>query len=223
MIKCVVFDLDDTLYSEASYAISGFKAVDGHVEERFARRGFFEKARDLFDQGLHKNLFNIVLKSMEVKFSDEDIHSMVHVYRHHTPDISLYEDAQWALNYCKNRYQTGLITDGYKSTQTRKIKALDLNKRIDHIVVTDELGADFWKPHPKSYADIESRSGCAGEMCMYIGDNEGKDFVTARERGWKTVCIRRDAGVYRDIDVPEGYRAEAVVKSLYELEQYWCR
>ena len=58
-----------------------------------------------------------------------------------------------ALDKIKNNYQLGIITNGRKETQIKKIKALNLKDYFKHIVFSDELGRDriYRKPHVKPY------------------------------------------------------------------------
>lgn len=47
-IKAIVFDMDDTLYEERQYVISGFKAVDQYVIEQFGVTGFLNQRLNYF-------------------------------------------------------------------------------------------------------------------------------------------------------------------------------
>lgn len=51
MIKAIVFDMDDTLYKEKDYVVSGFKAVDDWIKEKYKKTGFYNIAIQLFDSG----------------------------------------------------------------------------------------------------------------------------------------------------------------------------
>ncbi len=74
---------------------------------------------------------------------------MVKIYRYNNPNISLYDDAYEVLNRFKSKYKLGLITDGHRGAQWNKIKALDIEKYMDKIIVTDDYGKDYWKPSIK--------------------------------------------------------------------------
>ena len=40
-MKAVIFDLDDTLFPERTYVLSGFRAVGDWISETYSIRGFF--------------------------------------------------------------------------------------------------------------------------------------------------------------------------------------
>ena len=217
MIEVLVFDLDDTLFPEHQFVRSGFKAVDAWLEKEVGGIGFFEKAISIFEAGNRGNVFNLTLDELSLVYDKSLIMKLVEVYRTHTPELQLYNDAKWALaNYQDKKF--GIITDGYLETQKNKIKALGIQDLIDVIVCTDEYGKDCWKPSQFSYRKIMKITGEAGELCVYIGDNPVKDFVTARKLGWKTVQICRVGGEYEKVKAAEGFEADITINSLYDLK-----
>jgi putative hydrolase of the HAD superfamily len=65
MIKAVVFDLDDTLYIEKQYALSGFKEVSNWLFRNNGIEFFYETCKIIFDQGIRGNIFNLSLTFIE--------------------------------------------------------------------------------------------------------------------------------------------------------------
>ena len=57
-IRCVVFDLDDTLYLERDYVRSGFFAVGRYLEERHDLQGFESAAWQEFEAGRRGDIFD---------------------------------------------------------------------------------------------------------------------------------------------------------------------
>ncbi|WP_318753436.1 HAD-IA family hydrolase [Globicatella sp. PHS-GS-PNBC-21-1553] len=53
---------------------------------------------------------------------------------------------------------------------------LNLEKYFDKIIVTDELGRAYWKPHPKSFEIMKAHFGVNYNEMVYVGDNPQKDF-----------------------------------------------
>ena len=58
MRRVVVFDLDDTLFPERQYVLSGFRAVDMWLKEAHGLIGFYDHANALFNEG-HGQRFSI--------------------------------------------------------------------------------------------------------------------------------------------------------------------
>lgn len=218
MISAIIFDLDDTLFPECEYVLSGFRAVGAWVEEKHAIQGFSPVAEDFFRKGERGNIFNLTLHKLGALGAEQLVPDMVKVYREHKPDITLFEDARWALEYFGPSKKLGIITDGYLVTQKNKVSALKIEGCFDIIIYTDEFGREHWKPSETPYRKVMERLSCAGNECAYIADNPGKDFVTARALGWMTVRILRTSGEYSRHVPLSGYEADKEIASLFELK-----
>ncbi|MCP4675125.1 MAG: HAD family hydrolase [Deltaproteobacteria bacterium] len=195
-IRCVVFDIDDTLYLERDYVKSGFNAVSHWIKDSLGRDGFSEYAFAAFERGVRGNTFNIVLKEMNIEVSEEQFQEMVRIYREHKPEIALLHDARECLSVITNRYSLAAVTDGPLESQKSKARALELACWFDPIIFTAELGQDFGKPHPRAFEIVERRTACRGAECVYVADNPEKDFQGPRSLGWRTVRIRRSHGLH---------------------------
>lgn len=218
MSKVLVFDLDDTLYLERDYVKSGFQSVDKFLSAQNIN-GFFNDAWGYFISGGRGNTFNVVLDGLKLDYDDAFISQLVCVYREHMPEIILAGSVSNLLSLFSKKYHLGLITDGFSISQHNKIKALNLEKYIEKIVVTDDLGehGEFWKPHTKSYELIKEFYGLEHSECVYIGDNENKDFIGAKKLGWKTVRIISEGGEHSKIHLNSRYKADYQLTALDDL------
>lgn len=216
-INAIVFDLDDTLYKESDYVLSGFRSVDKWLRDMYEIRGFYNIATKLFNEGDRKNIFNKALQILNFNFNEEIIKSMVNIYRTHEPEINLLDDASWALVNLQNSIKLGLISDGYLITQQKKINALNINGIFHTIILSDSFGRKSWKPSPIPYIKATEQLSCSHVECLYIGDNITKDFITAKKLGWKTVHIQRKEGIYFNTHGSQDYRAHYEIKDLREI------
>ena len=199
MIKLLVFDLDDTLFPEREFVRSGFQAVGAWMLNKYSVAGFFEVAWKFFKDGKRGKIFNLTLEQLGVEYGPPMIQELLQIYREHKPTLSLYNDAQWAINYFKKDKQLGIITDGYSITQRNKVEALKIEANFDTVIYSDLYGRENWKPSPVPYLKVMELTGCKGAECIYIGDNPRKDFVTAKNLDWMTVKICREEGEYSKI------------------------
>lgn len=216
MIKAVIFDMDDTLFAEKEYVLSGFSAVDQYLSEKGVS-GFYEKSSELFRIGHRGSIFNDVLDYYNIKYSKSDIMKLVEVYREHKPTIAMFDDAKWAISKLENKYKLGLITDGNLNTQQNKAKALRLEKKFDVLIFTDEFGREHWKPSEKPYLTVKKFFNVEHHELIYIGDNPIKDFITARKLGWKTVHIVREGSEYSEVECSAEYEADFKIITLTDL------
>jgi len=210
----IVFDLDDTLYLERDYAFSGFRAVDRYLEAR-GTKGLYSYATALFLDGVRGTIFDGALKALRVEIAEELIQELVRVYREHVPTIQLAPDAIACLSALKDRHELALITDGPSASQWRKIEALGLGRFISKIIVTDDLGSDYWKPSRKPFEMAQGRRD--PRDCVYVGDNPGKDFVAPRALGWRSIRICRKDGLHTLTEDDVAAPAHVKLTSLVDL------
>ena len=217
--KVLVFDLDDTLIFETEYVQSALAAVDQHLQANYRIQGFLAAAQLRFEQGQRTQLFDAVLTQLHRAPDPRLIHELLMVYRHHRPQIHLLSDVHACLTESRALCSLALITDGYQATQRAKIDVLALDKFFETIIVTDELAAhgSAWKPDPRAFEMIMDRFKVEGSQCCYVGDNPKKDFVGARQLGWKTVRIRRAQGLHYTREASEGYQADLEITTLQPL------
>lgn len=216
-IKLVVFDLDDTLFPEHQFVYSGFHAVSEWMLRHYSVFGFFDVAWSLFQAGKRGTIFNQALEQLEIQYDPDLIDRLIQVYRQHDPKISLHEDAHWAIDFFGSDRTTGLITNGFLNTQRNKVRALGIEHRIDQILYCDVLGAAHWKPSPVPYQRIMEITGFQGEECVYVGDHAVKDFIGAKQLGWRTVRICRKDGEHACLNSDINQDAHCKIQSLYEL------
>jgi len=196
----IVLDIDDTLYLERDYAFSGFRAVGDWLQSKYGETGFFETAWNYFLKGRRGDIFNQVLR--DINYGDNGlIAKMVEVYRTHDPDIHLLPDA---LSFLQKYASTELavISDGYSASQWAKVHALDLEKLVETIIMTDDWGREYWKPHPQAFES--ARKGCLPGCCVYIADNPLKDFIAPIRLGWMpSIRVRRIGSMHYNVPTPD--------------------
>uniref|UniRef100_UPI0040298196 HAD family hydrolase n=1 Tax=Anaerostipes hadrus TaxID=649756 RepID=UPI0040298196 len=103
-------------------------------------------------------------------------------------------------------------------TQENKIKVLEAKKDFDKIILTENLGREFWKPHPRSFEIIRKYFDVEYEEMMYVGDNPKKDFYIRAIHPITTVQICRLENVYGRCDYYEGIKPNRIINSLKELQ-----
>ena len=218
MSRVIVFDLDDTLFSEHDYVKSGFQAVSVYLKDQYEIQNFFSVAWKLFKSGVRGDVFNRALTELGMGSEATLISTLVNVYREHDPDIKLFADGVWALNYFSDQVPLALISDGYLVAQQKKAEALGVAKFFKEMYFTDQWGREYWKPSSFVFEKVESRFGVSGEDCVYIADNPKKDFISPNKMGWLSVRVKRKGSEYQTQTVPEGGEAKIVISDLYSLK-----
>ena len=191
--KLILFDLDDTLYSEKDYVRSGFSQVANLFPERNEAEArlwtFFLENRPAIDCLLTERHIT------DANFKER----CLQVYRFHRPQISLYPGVrEMLLRMREQKKKLGLITDGRPEGQQAKIDALKIRDVFDKIIVTDELGGtSFRKPNPKAFELMAEWFGASFESMCYVGDNKTKDFDAPEKLGMHLIWFRNPDGIYK--------------------------
>jgi putative hydrolase of the HAD superfamily len=174
--------------------------------------------REIFDTGDRRHVFDQILAESGCEQPGQLVPEMVACYRSHRPRLDLFTDADERLTAWRGSFRLGLISDGPQAMQQRKVDALGLTGRLDAIILTDQWGRAYWKPHPRAFREMEEYFGSKGRQCVYLADNPGKDFVAPRSLGWRTVRVLRPGGVYADVKPPKGGEPEFTLAGLQELD-----
>jgi putative hydrolase of the HAD superfamily len=217
----LVFDLDDTLYPERQFAVSGFAAAGRWAQVELGVTDLGNRMTQLLDDGHLGRVFAMALAEALPSHTPEHLATLVEAYRSHEPaELALFEDAAWALGQYAGKGRLGLITDGTHQVQARKVAALGIAPHFHEIVYTDALGGRaFHKPHPQSYELIEQTLGGEPHAFVYIGDNPSKDFVVPNARGWTSIMVDRPGHrrIHASAKVADGGAPHHTVASLTEL------
>ena len=186
-ISAVIFDLDDTLYSEKDYVKSGFIAISDSFPKV---ENMYDKLWTAFENG--EKAIDVVLKEAEIL---EDKDKALKIYRSHKPRIKLYNGVNAMLNRLRRTKKIGIITDGRPEGQHAKINALGLD--VDAVIVTDELGGiEFRKPNIAAFLLMQEKMKVPYDTMVYIGDNIQKDFIAPKKLGMQTIWYKNKYGIY---------------------------
>lgn len=215
----VVFDLDDTLYPERQFALCGFKACGEWARAEFGIEGLADEMTRLLDAGYLGRLFKTVLEAHVPDHTSEHHQALIAAYRGAVAELSLFDDAHWALEHYAAKGPLALITDGTQAVQRKKVAALALEPRFQKIVYTDALGEGraYFKPHPMAFERVAAAIGTPGDRFVYVGDNPAKDFLAPNALGWMTVQVVRFNGIHDATKIVEGGAPQHQITSLTAL------
>jgi putative hydrolase of the HAD superfamily len=188
-VTAVLFDLDDTLYPEREYVLSGYRAVAWFAGSRYGR-----SARDVesllvrrLEQHGRAGAFDALARTLG---QPEAVPALLHVYRTHRPRIRPYPDVRPALARLRERgVRLGVVTDGKATVQHYKLEALGLEEHFDVVVASDDI--DTAKPAAEPFEVACTRLGSVPGDAVYVGDDPAKDFVGPRGLGMATIRVDR--------------------------------
>lgn len=187
----VVFDLDDTLYPERDFAISGYNAVCSYILQHTHSLPSIDAGVETMTAALDSgnNPFDVLESTFPGSAPESRIPELLNIYRYHTPHLTLPQASLEILQYLgENGIRMGIITDGRSKTQRNKIEALGISGFFapDNILISEETGKEKTTPEP--FIHFVHRYVNARKF-IYVGDNPSKDFKIPNMLGWETICL----------------------------------
>lgn len=213
----LIFDLDDTLYPEATFVLSGFRAVSlwGEACLGWPAETSLECLRRLLDRYGRGHVFDRWLEAQGVRPTRRLVDAAVRAYRHHDPEIRLPEPHRALLERLAGQRPLYLVTDGHKTVQANKVAALGIAPFFAGIYITHRYGRAAAKPSPRCFDLIRRRAGVDWAEMAYVGDNPAKDFVTLNRLGMATVRVL--TGRHAGERAAPGFDAAHRIRQLTEL------
>ena len=212
----LVFDMDDTLYPEKEYVLSGFNAVSRAFAAEFRMNEsvvFNRMVEILCSDGRGKVFDNFLLE--QGLLTKSRVKNMLAIYRSHIPNISLNDDVQQLLVELGKSHRLYLVTDGNYLVQTRKIFSLGLEDLFIKTYATHRYGIRNAKPSVHCFELIAKLENVPISSLTYIGDDPHKDFVGLNAKGART--IRVNQGRFRNLKVDSSLDACITIENLRDL------
>lgn len=234
--RVVLFDLDDTLFAHRNAVATG---IQRHVASLGAPYGTLSGAsqvsywHELEEKHYHSYLAGTLdfegqrqarardfAARHGVALDDEAASAWFAAYfEHYLQNWRLHEDALPCLDALEQALpgvRFGLITNGDLAFQSRKVTAVGLDARIEHVVASGELGVS--KPDPAIFQHACSVFGVLPAEAAYVGDRLRTDAIGAARAGLTGVWIDRSGETPAADDDAEAVSAGVLrIRGLAEL------
>jgi putative hydrolase of the HAD superfamily len=210
--RAVVFDLDDTLYPERRFALSGYAAVSLAIERStgVGRAECFRLLATALRNGRRRTAFQDVCEAFALDRSA--VPGWLAIYRSHVPRLRLPPTSRATLETLRTTWRVGVLTNGLPGVQRSKVRSLGLHRLVDAVVYADEL-APGGKPAPGPFAEVLRRLDTDSSRAVFVGDSQVTDVVGAHNAGLRSVWLCRPPGVRTG----QAHAADARIHSLAEL------
>jgi putative hydrolase of the HAD superfamily len=195
VIRAVLFDLDDTLYDQQAWLAGAWRSVaEAAAAFGVAPAELGAALAEIAAEGSDRG--RIIDRALErVGAAGVPADPLVQAFRSHAPErLAPYPGVPAALERLRARYRIGLVTDGDPGIQRAKLRALGLGDAFDVVVLSDELGRGYRKPHPAPFRAALFALGVAAQEALFVGDRPDKDVAGAAAAGM--ACIRVLTGEY---------------------------
>ena len=190
-ISAVLFDLDDTLYIQASWLDGAWDAVADRAAE-LANLEYepFRRALALAASAGSARGAIIDRALAAVSGPPQVLEELVAVFRHHRQPLHMSATNGAVLRDLAARVPIGLVTDGDPRIQRAKLAGLGLAGTFDATVFSDEQGRGRRKPHPSPFLLALSRLGVPPRDAVFVGDRPETDIAGALRLGMRAIRVR---------------------------------
>lgn len=207
-IDTVFIDLDDTLWDFSTNSkialrhIYDFFELDKYAPEYSTFQSIYKLKNDELWELYHYGKIN---KDFLV---NERFEATLNLIGYTKPDIielassinleyldylamqpTLIPFAEELLQHLSVKFKIGILSNGFKGVQAKKLQSAGIDHYIDLIVLSEDVG--YTKPMKEifDYA-LSCRNSCP-ENTLMIGDNYDADICGANNAGWKTIFFNK--------------------------------
>ena len=205
-IKAVIFDFDGTLVSETHWIESRWKKTIIYAEKELKLKNFGKVFWKIFREKGHKykNHVNDTIEKLDYDLNN--LRKIVDKFLSKVVDEELMDGVIECLDFLKNKYKLGIITNGTKEVQSKRIMNAGIFDYFDIIIYAFENP----KPSRNPYEECLSFLKVKPRETIFIGDDFINDFQTPRELGMISVYFNPRKDKYF-------FESEYIVKSFNEL------
>lgn len=209
-IEWVWIDLDDTLWDFATNSVDSLRVI----YERHGLNCFYPTADSWIKRYLHHNhelwaQYNVARISreylqeqrflrplLEAGCPADEAESLTAILHRDYLDVLgdhslLIDGADELLDTLHEKgFKVGIISNGFKEVQYRKLRSSGIDNKIDCVVLSDEI--DINKPDRRLFDYALAKAGTSAGKSLIIGDNPDTDITGGVAAGWHTIYFNRD-------------------------------
>ena len=187
--RAIVFDLDDTLYPQERFMLSGFLTVSRLVETRFGvPRATVMRILKSARRSHPGREFQALCRRCAL--SETIVPELITAVRTHRPWIRLPALSAIVLRALRPLWRIGVLTNGMPSVQRRKVDALELMRLVDVVLYAEEH-VPGGKPSPATFHAVRERLEVSAQRTVFVGDDPVADIFGANRAGFRTIYVSR--------------------------------
>ncbi len=210
-LEWIWIDLDDTIWDFRQNSWNSLELVyrDAQLDKAFAcvddwrsaylqnnhRLWILYNAGSITKDFLMMERFRVVL--VDAGYSDSDARrlssQLSDMYLDRLARMELLvEGARELLDYLKTKnYKLGIISNGFREVQYRKMQSSNISNYFDAIVLSDDIGVN--KPDKRIFDYAVGIAGTSASKSLIIGDNPNADISGALNAGWHAIYFNQNS------------------------------
>ncbi len=193
-IKCVTFDLDDTLWPVGPAIINAELKLYQWIEEHYplvtdaytqqditAKRKIFQESHaDIVHDVTEIRYRSLIELANEFGYDKAFAQQAIKLFRFHRNQIEPFEFSISILSSLKQHFVIGAITNG-----NAQVEHTSIGKYFDFVVTAEEVGVS--KPHSEMFVRASSLANIDLANILHVGDSVKTDVLGAMNAGCQAV------------------------------------
>ena len=218
-IRCVTFDLDDTLWPCEPTITKAEKSLYKWLQKfypRVSKRYSLEALRQhraefgVRHPELLHNVTELRRQSLaelanECDYTHDMANEGLALFRKVRNEVNFFEDAVLTIDQLKNNFKIGAITNG-----NADLNAIGVSDKFDFVVTAEEAGVS--KPNKEIFEYAQNRVCLDSHEIVYVGDEPNIDVIGARQSGWRAIWFNPN-----QIPWVEKHKPDAEISKLSQL------
>ena len=196
--RLILFDLDDTLgdYSTARasrlrHAFTPHLAIDSPAARERALQEMIERSIAISPHGTEH--FPELFAAFGINQAEAAVTAADWYRRNRFHDLTLFPEAIEVIvavrQLAEGQRHLGIVTNGPTAVQRDKVELLGLDRLVDFVVISGEVGIE--KPDPRIFELALARAGTTADEAVVIGDAPEYDIAGARAAGIRSIWVNR--------------------------------
>jgi len=205
-VRCVLFDLDGTLYDSPEYSDRLETEIVRFVSEKLALSE--SETKKLLDQ--RRKQLGTLTRTIQSLGIDRNAFFDAMAARIE-PSLHIRGDpmVRSVLETLRQRgFKLGLVSNSGRPLVRKILAAIGLQEDLFNVIVTSTEAEP--KPSSQPFQLATKKLACAVEETVYVGDREEAEIRPAKHFGLKTILLNRGAAT-------RSVYAEIVIRSLSEV------
>jgi len=205
-VRCVLFDLDGTLYDSPEYSECLEAEIVRFVSEKLALDE--GKTKELLDQ--RRKQLGTLTRTIQSLGIDRNAFFDAMAARiepsHHIPVDPMVRSVLETLR--QRGFKVGLVSNSGRPLVRKILAAIGLEEDLFDVIVTSTEAEP--KPSPQPFQLATEKLACAVEEIVYVGDREEAEIRPAKHFGLKTILLNRAGAA-------QGASADLMIGTLAEV------
>jgi putative hydrolase of the HAD superfamily len=196
MNGAVLFDLDETLFDRTT-SVGAFvqtQFLNANLDQYIEVAGLTSRFLELDARGRTHKLWVYQTILQELGIDDHEMaKTMFRDYENTAWHFARPFDGVDALlkTIADLKMRTAIVTNGQTHIQLRSLLALNLDRRVDAYLISEQEGCR--KPEAEIFVRAADRLGVQTKDCIFVGDSPEADMLGAHGVGMKTIWFSNGA------------------------------